>query len=657
MRWKRELRRVRNIRVGIRERSEFKLVERKKIARGVSCGETARSTKPRHGAKDRAAAIFRPPTGLCGTRPIPMARAMGYFLSPCGLEKRPCVLATYGLPRIPSESAIRPGCSTLERFVVRLRSRVETRVWRLLVRGGATSQQRSRLEHLLTTPEGNRGSRLDKLRSGPTRVSGPSLRAAVNRLKSVRELGITVPSAQRIPEGRIASLARFANRAKVSLIARMPPARRLATLVAFIYSLEGTAQDDVLEVLESLLHGLFGNAEKSDQKARLRTLKDLDQATATLADACRLLLDPTLPDDEVRAKVFEKISKTTLESTLENVSALIRPPDDVFYKELNARYGAVRRWLPAVLKHLVFDASPAGRPVVEAYDWLRDNLHLTKSTKDAPRGVIGNAWQRYVLRKDGSVDLHAYTFCMLDRLATAIHRRDVFTKPSWRYADPRANLLNESEWEDMRPVVSRSLGWSAQPQPVLEALTNELDRTYREVAQRLSNNPAVRFETVNGKEELILTPLEKLEEPTSLIQLREAIEARLPRLDLPEIVMEIAARTGFAEVFTHLTERTARVADLSTSVCAVLAAEACNTGPEPFIRYDNPALRRDRLAWVKQHYVRDDTLTAANARLVSAQNKIALAHRWGGGEVASVGRPNIAVTGGNLKPEIGRAHV
>jgi TnpA family transposase len=100
-------------------------------------------------------------------------------------------------------------------------------------------------------------------------------------------------------------------------------------------------------------------------------------------------------------------------------------------------------------------------------------------------------------------------------------------------------------------------------------------------------------------------------------------------------VVEIAARTGFAEAFTHLTERSARVSDLMTSVCAVLTAEACNTGPEPFIRYDNPALRRDRLAWVKQNYVRDDTLTAANARLVAAQNRIALAHAWGGSEVAS----------------------
>jgi TnpA family transposase len=109
----------------------------------------------------------------------------------------------------------------------------------------------------------------------------------------------------------------------------------------------------------------------------------------------------------------------------------------------------------------------------------------------------------------------------------------------------------------------------------------------------------------------------------------------MPRVDPPDIVLEIAARTGFADAFMHLTERTARAQDITTSICAVLLAEACNTGPEPFIHNENPSLRRDRLAWVKQNYLRDDTVTDANAILVAAQNKIVLAHAWGGGEVAS----------------------
>jgi hypothetical protein len=152
---------------------------------------------------------------------------------------------------------------------------------------------------------------------------------------------------------------------------------------------------------------------------------------------------------------------------------------------------------------------------------------------------------------------------------------------------------------------------------------------------RLPANPAVRFETVGDKTELVLSTLDKLEEPPSLLALREAVTARLPRIDLPEVLLEVAARTKFTDAFTHITERSAHAAGLATSLCAVLLAEACNTGPEPLIRNDDPALKRERLSWVNQNYVRDDTLVAANACLVAAQNKVALAHAWGGGEVAS----------------------
>ncbi|RMS72430.1 hypothetical protein ALP47_200129 [Pseudomonas savastanoi] len=248
---------------------------------------------------------------------------------------------------------------------------------------------------------------------------------------------------------------------------------------------------------------------------------------------------------------------------------------------------------------------------------------------------MDKAWQRHVVGEDGKVNSRAFAFCALAKLRVAIRRRDVFVNSSWRYADPRAGLLEGTEWEAARPVICRSLELSVQPQATLAALTQELDETYRRVAARLPDNDAVRFETVGDKTELVLSPLEALAEPASLIALRHEIKIRMPRVDLPEILLEITTRTDCMEAFSHLTERTARAADLNTSLCAVLLAEACNTGPEPFARQDTPALRRDRLLWVDQNYVRDDTLTACNAVLVAAQNRIALARTWGGGDVAS----------------------
>jgi len=82
-----------------------------------------------------------------------------------------------------------------------------------------------------------------------------------------------------------------------------------------------------------------------------------------------------------------------------------------------------------------------------------------------------------------------------------------------------------------RPIICRSLGLSPQPAPTLALLTKELDATYRAVAARLPNNQAVRFETVAGRQELVLSPLDKLDEPPSLIALRREVKSRMPRVD------------------------------------------------------------------------------------------------------------------------------
>jgi len=129
--------------------------------------------------------------------------------------------------------------------------------------------------------------------------------------------------------------------------------------------------------------------------------------------------------------------------------------------------------------------------------------------------------------------------------------------------------------------------------------------------------------------------LDRLEEPASLLALRELLAALLPRVDLPDLLLEVAGWTGFPAEFTHVSEGASRAEDLHLSVCAALIAEACNIGLEPLIHPGRAALTRARLSWVEQNYLRADTLTAANTRLVDAQADISLARAWGGGEVAS----------------------
>ena len=239
-----------------------------------------------------------------------------------------------------------------------------------------------------------------------------------------------------------------------------------------------------------------------------------------------------------------------------------------------------------------------------------------------------------VFDKEGRVTKRGYTLCFLDKLQDSLRRRDVYVENSDRWGDPRAKLLQGQEWQANRIQVCRSLGHPLNPQEAIEALVRQLDATYKQVAGKFDDNP-VELDLSGKRPTLTITHFDKLDDPASLTMLSQQIEALLPSVDLTELLLEIHTHTGFADEFTHVSEANARADDLTVSVCAVLLAEACNIGLEPLIKHQVPALTRHRLNWVKQNYLRAETLVKANAKLVDYQSTLYLARKWGGGEVAS----------------------
>ena len=540
---------------------------------------------------------------------------------------RPRLLFEQTVLWLISNKVLLPGITTVERFIAEIRSRMDTRLWRSLIKN-LTDNQTEKLNNLLLVADKQRQSLLDTLRKGPVRASSKTLVKALKRIETARELSIELP--KRVPKGRISVLSRFANTAKTTAISRLSYERKMATLVAFAHHFEATTQDDALDILSIVLSELFSKAKRKNHKKRLRTIKDLDSAAATLIDACKVVLDNNLTDHEVRSKIFNTVGYEELIIAVTEANALIQPPDDVFYRELEDKEQTVKNFLPALLRVIHFDGNEAGKPIIQALDWLK-----SKSKKEASMALVSKTWKRYVLDKENQFNKTAYIFCVLDKLQGALKRRDLFVSPSWRYSDPRANLHGGKEWEAIRPVICRSLNLTNEPHGYLQEFVNELDDTYKLVAKNFDNNPFIRFDLIKGNEELILTQLDKLDEPESLKLLRNEVKSRLPRVDLPEVLLEIAKRTNFISAFTHINEGNARAVDLEISICAVLLAQACNTGLEPFVREDIPALKRDRLIWVDQNYIRDETITASNAILVAAQNQSKLAQKWGGGDIAS----------------------
>ena len=548
---------------------------------------------------------------------------------------RPSLMFDFATAWLIQNKALLPGASVLSRLVAGIRERAANRLWRRPA-SLPTSGQKAKLETLLQVPEGVRASRFDQRRKGPVAISGPAFNAAVGRHLDPRAFGVHTLDFSRIPPVRLKNLARHAGLISMPKIARMADDKRAAILVAFAKAFETIALDDALDILDLLITEIAGDAKRLGRKNRLRTLKDLDKSALALAGACAPVLNEEIHGDRPRDAIFSRHSKEELAGYVAIVNGLARPGDGRFHDEMVERYGRVRRFLPRLLNDIAFKAAPGGEATLEALDYLAALGPSRKQTlDDPPLDIVANPWKRSVLDEGKRASRRGYTLCFLDRLQDALRRRDVYVENSDRWGDPRAKLLRGADWQANRVQVCRSLGHPLQAHDAITNLTGQLHETYQRVAANFDGNGTVRLDHSGKHPASTITPLDKLDEPPSLTLLSGLVTGLLPKIGLAELLLEIHARTGFADEFTHVSESNARADGLAVSVCAALMAEACNIGLEPLAKHHLPALTRHRPSWVRQNYLRAETLVRANARPVDRQATLALARKWGGGEVAS----------------------
>ncbi len=157
---------------------------------------------------------------------------------------------------------------------------------------------------------------------------------------------------------------------------------------------------------------------------------------------------------------------------------------------------------------------------------------------EVPTEILTPAWRRLAGQPGGArpVRLHV---AVLEQLRGTLRARDMFVPRSQRWSDPRAKLLAGAAWEGERVHVCRTLGLSAEPTAALSQPAAELDEAYRRTAGRFAANTAVDLDA--GK--LKISALDRLNEPESLVSLRERVGELLPGTDLPDLEV---APTGSA---------------------------------------------------------------------------------------------------------------
>lgn len=536
-----------------------------------------------------------------------------------------------------------PGITTLERFLMGVRSRVYQTLWSK-IDNQLTHVHRKKLQQLVIVGERYAQTDLDRLRDGPVVVSGNALKVALERIRELRNFNLRDLDLEGLSADQIKKLARHATVSKADTINRLSVPRKWATLAAFVYSFESRAIDDALDLFNTLVKECLSRSAYRGKQERLRTLGDLDVASLQLHDASGLWLD--LPADRpiiLNEVFFSVYPREGLEHARLQVADLTRPPYDQYFDELLKHYSHFRRFLPTFWHLLEFDGLESEHDLLEAITFLKQletglQPRLSRPERqsiinEAPLDIVNDQWWPVVVGNEG-VSLRYYTFCVLLELRDALRRRALFVKGSERWNDIRSQLIVKEKWPELKPQVAETLGHPTEPAPIINQLKEQLASAYKKVGDNLPDNTKTRLNQAQDKTRFILEPLEGEEDPPSLVTLRKAVHDLLPRVDIQELFQEVAAWTDCLDAMRPVSGNPVKSKDLPLSLASTILAEAMNIGLTPFVSSKNPALSRGRLSWVLHNFVRSETIVQANAKLVAAQDLIALAQYWGGGEVA-----------------------
>ena len=250
-------------------------------------------------------------------------------------------------------------------------------------------------------------------------------------------------------------------------------------------------------------------------------------------------------------------------------------------------------------------------------------------------GLVTGSWRRLVFANPKLeaplIDRPAYVFAVLEQLHEALRRRDVYAVGASKWGDPRVHLIEPRLWVRERERMLTALGLPADPREHLAELSEVLDGAFKQVGAGLASNDAARIK--DGR--LSLARLEAAPLPEGFAAVHDAVTAMLPRIDYPELILEVNARTGFLDAMPHISGSQARRDDLDLSLAALLVARSCNIGLIPIAKPGTTALGESRLVGVEKGYFHGEGIGKASAILVDSQAEIPITADWGGGLVAS----------------------
>jgi len=433
-----------------------------------------------------------------------------------------------------------------------------------------------------------------------------------------------------VHQNRLLKIAREGGQMTPADLARFESIRRYATLVALVIECMATVTDEIIDLHDRIMGKLFAVAKNKHQQQFQASGKAINDKVRLYSSIGQALVKAKETGSDPFAAIESVISWDDFTASVNEAQKLAQPNDFDFLHKIGEQYNTLRRYAPAFLDILILRAAPAAKDVVDAIDTLRAmNIQNTRKLPvDAPIKFIKKRWEKLVITDNG-IDPRYYELCVFSELKNALRSGDVWVQGSRQFKDFEEYLLPADKFETLKLAHELPLAIATDCDQYLHDRLLLLEQQLEIVNRMASANDLP--DAIITESGLKVTPLDALM-PDAAQTLIDQTAMQLPHVKITELLMEVDEWTGFTDQFTHL--KTADNAKDKTLLMTAILADAINLGLTKMAE-SCPGTTYAKLSWLQAWHIRDETYSAALAKLVNAQFGQSFAENWGDGTTSS----------------------